>query len=1019
MENTKKKNMLILCFLMVSLVAVSFADNEININDYFSSQRPTEFKLVGYKDSNVTVKLYEVHGTFEQGFSSTNKIYVPLVNTNVSVKFYTSNGNRYPCPNYDNVATDDNGEIVVDTSVCISNFSRIVFTYRGDEYRKPCSLTVTGLQVTNTNNIAQVFGFMMDMLSNTKYNAICFMTVIVIGLLVAAMYYTGDNPFGILDITTPKTPKVFGGKMVGSKIKLSRDFLGRIGLLKKVALASAGVGAATSALSSQAEGVAGARRKTLIRKINEANLSPLQRAYLLKLTMSGKGGLAQAILNGSRPFPTEYSMEEEMRKLNVTDRFKPIYNKQGTRMENKLSEYLQRKEELEALDKAKYIHMVKKIPVIGKVVSSHKKGLRTLGTAMGLTISKVFSVPATIASTFYTKGFYSVSFEDAQPWSRIMKLHDPIATARQMYETKRDDIYRSLQMLGITHIGSLKQSGLISDKTLNKAREIISDPKKSEQDKTHELVRLLNDINFEISKKAKSKKQDVAAVNLTSSISSLINSRYQDVVMADANRKLDPNFTRINAMIWLDKIAKSSIVLTPKDIERIKRLCTQMSNVPKDQYAEELNKLKRKDSLAWSIVNAFGDYSIDYINSLIIMNTFSSNKNDIVPGVKTKTFQDISRDVRDTVARLHYGGFGDVKDLESYKKFLNVLDDDEKRLYVNTAKLTYDKLLLPDEETRKVLEDNGLTKKDTKKILLIRSHLVAGAYNDIFRDIAGAVSPMFYYDAIRQGKITTPVDMMNQMIRNANDWFRESEKEKGIDKMLKDDKKKINEYKRKHKEFTYDDARRMLNERAGFFNDVFLDVYSRFDNSVDQHFLSRIAPAQDIETEYIIMKHYIHHFGNNKDRQVVIDKKKMLLSELFKLELDKAKGNVNKAIDYLIDDYGEQLSKQLFKNKRNPYMFGRKKGVEGMAWIRRSNGEWLPYTDDLHNHIILGPKDKVVNAKLMINDESVVEPGWKEVKSTKLYHVVGKTILGKDLISDKELLRQLIENKKIRIKPVV
>ncbi|MDE1798684.1 MAG: hypothetical protein KGH63_04755, partial [Candidatus Micrarchaeota archaeon] len=152
-----------------------------------------------------------------------------------------------------------------------------------------------------------LFNFFQSLLSNPSTIRTCLPLFIVLGLLLAAMYYQGRNPLSLFDITTPRLPSVKKIKMKGAsqpyqlayKARLSNRIIGRSerAISAQIARLYKSAGATPGAIAAaRASAMALLPRKSDITKgpIPHANAKAMDDTYAKYQKLISQSGASKA-----------------------------------------------------------------------------------------------------------------------------------------------------------------------------------------------------------------------------------------------------------------------------------------------------------------------------------------------------------------------------------------------------------------------------------------------------------------------------------------------------------------------------------------------------------------------------------------------------------------------------------------------------------------------------------------------------------------------------------------------------
>ncbi len=238
----------------------------------------------------------------------------PLVNEALVIHVTTDGKNFTYCGTKQ---TNSEGIIKISdfNAMCGKNLSEYValkFIYKGSDTHKSLEhiyyLRSDPFTATSFNSLTNIF---IGVVSDINKHPFCIFVFLLAGIVFAAMYYQGDNPLQVFDITSPKLPKVKGdfGRLIG-KIKLKAS--GAALLASKAAAKST---ARVSSLSASIYATANSKAKkekskdksNLLKSVrNSRRFSALQKIYLYQLISRGELSKARKVLNGTLDLPTDH-----------------------------------------------------------------------------------------------------------------------------------------------------------------------------------------------------------------------------------------------------------------------------------------------------------------------------------------------------------------------------------------------------------------------------------------------------------------------------------------------------------------------------------------------------------------------------------------------------------------------------------------------------------------------------------------------------------------------------------------
>ncbi len=431
------------CFLMFVLMFGPVFGQTVSQINPSSMSMDTTFRLANYSPDNFTVILLEIMPT--GGFAN---LTTPVEGANVSVYVFY-NGGYHPC---ENLTTDSSGRVSVNISSCVPEGSVptiIRFEYHGDDYHRPSLFFYNLPTSSSASRLDQYYGVLLAFLQDPKNMGICFVSIIVFGLLITAMFYTGDDPFGILDITSPKTPRALPKKMYAGKVK-AKKFSTRLvgGVMAAVYARKAAKTLGGLLASLKRSDKLSTREKKVLERIERANLDPVTKLYLTKLLLAGDLKEVLAILSREKELPTYEYMLERIRRITLEE--EPEELDKATLYTEKYYENLKK-----AKTYSGHVRMVKKVAekvdylpaegraprsLIREVVNTTVSGVAvSAGVALAnvilagpLVVSKMFKGGISLGRLAYSwaKGERRTRFGPFTP----LTMHDPLEDVEKMEE---------------------------------------------------------------------------------------------------------------------------------------------------------------------------------------------------------------------------------------------------------------------------------------------------------------------------------------------------------------------------------------------------------------------------------------------------------------------------------------------------------------------------------------------------------------------------------------------------------
>ncbi len=187
------------------------------------------------------------------------------------------------------VLTDSDGIAKCTISTQLSGKCRIItVSYSGNTSTNPKKLPSEASMVVcdqNSQGVNAIGAAIADLASQPANIIACFPITLVLGLLLASMYYSGRNPLSLFDITTPKLPK-------GKKARMHKVTVGT-NILMKLRLNKRQVKEATAALKLANARVSmllskDASKNLFANKVMKSNLSDVAKSSLLRRIALGK-----------------------------------------------------------------------------------------------------------------------------------------------------------------------------------------------------------------------------------------------------------------------------------------------------------------------------------------------------------------------------------------------------------------------------------------------------------------------------------------------------------------------------------------------------------------------------------------------------------------------------------------------------------------------------------------------------------------------------------------------------------
>ncbi|MFA5382431.1 MAG: hypothetical protein WC356_04640 [Candidatus Micrarchaeia archaeon] len=243
----------------------------------------------------------------------------PLTNEIINVYVSEEVNNFTFCKNY---TTDSNGQFKItnfenDCGKQVSEYKEIKFIYLGNEkFQSLEHVFLVSKSPFSAISFTRLSDIFLGVITDINKNPLCIFVVILSGIVFAAMFFQGDNPLQIFDITQPKLPKAMKG-LGGSigKIKFGTKISAKtLGASKAVAASAAGVAALSASVYSAASKKINTKEGNalLSRARNSKKLNSLQKMYVYMLISKDMLAKAKRILNGDLILPSNYADVSEM-----------------------------------------------------------------------------------------------------------------------------------------------------------------------------------------------------------------------------------------------------------------------------------------------------------------------------------------------------------------------------------------------------------------------------------------------------------------------------------------------------------------------------------------------------------------------------------------------------------------------------------------------------------------------------------------------------------------------------------
>ncbi|MCC7552516.1 hypothetical protein KO317_02515 [Candidatus Micrarchaeota archaeon] len=319
----KNINIIILSVVMLLLISISYSN--IIPQKYKTEVHITDVSLKGHGSINANFTWRNVSLSSDQEYlkeySQYQWYFTPLLSAknplaNKEIKIYVSETmpDFYLCSNK---ITNSNGQLIitdfnVECGKNLSEYAAIKFVFLGsNEYGALEHIFYVSNTPFTADSFNSLYLILVKVISDVNRNPLCIFVIILSGIIFAAMFFQGDNPLQVFDITQPRLPKAMEGLggIVG-KIKLEAK-AGVILNSHNAAKATAKVAALSASVYSVSDRIAKKERdkdkSNLLSTVrNNKRLNSLQKIYLYQLISRGELARARKMINGSITLPSDY-----------------------------------------------------------------------------------------------------------------------------------------------------------------------------------------------------------------------------------------------------------------------------------------------------------------------------------------------------------------------------------------------------------------------------------------------------------------------------------------------------------------------------------------------------------------------------------------------------------------------------------------------------------------------------------------------------------------------------------------
>ena len=464
------------------------------------------FPMIRHEDgeTHLIVKLVRANEsmTYEDYLINPYSRYIPIPSMNITVSIINSSG-EYPVPGCAPGITNASGEVDCVVPVDRPDVASIRIRFDGygdyEPSEKLIRLPHTQLVLVNAKNLGDILN---DVFQNPNIVPACVGVLIILGLLFAAMFYSGDNPFAVFDITSPKLPGPLPKADMGSRIELP-SAAGLIKSRKKVrkalkALRAVGIGTVLKNAYKQAYKTArSGRERSLIERIKRSGLSPVAKIYMLKLLFAKRYKDVVMILEGKRKLPSSEVLadmvsDKKLDELIIESRGKS-YRQLLDLLNRKTNAYIVSKAEYEeALSKyremtrglPRWVRMVEKVPLIGTMVMHSSYVKMHIARKEAIESAKEFGRRAAHApSTLAVALERPMKMPPAYIEEAIKELSNPTEVVNDYYRRTADVAASFL----IRHVRDETAKKFVE----HRLRTILADPTTNEFEKAEEVLKLM------------------------------------------------------------------------------------------------------------------------------------------------------------------------------------------------------------------------------------------------------------------------------------------------------------------------------------------------------------------------------------------------------------------------------------------------------------------------------------------------------------------------------------------------
>ncbi len=241
-----------------------------------------------YQQDKNALTIMNNQGSHASGYSFAVFDFLPLAGETLHFKFDDFGDSGVYVPNCQDVAVGPDGMASCTiSSADLAGKCRVVYAiYGGNNNTNPKLLPGSAsLLVCDMNSLGvNAIGASITTLVSNNVLA-CFPLSLILGLLLASMYYSGRNPLSLFDITTPKMPK--GKKAKMHKVTVGTNLLMALRLNKRqIKETTAALRLANARLASLL--AKNAKMTNMVNRVMQSNLSDAAKSALLRRIAAGK-----------------------------------------------------------------------------------------------------------------------------------------------------------------------------------------------------------------------------------------------------------------------------------------------------------------------------------------------------------------------------------------------------------------------------------------------------------------------------------------------------------------------------------------------------------------------------------------------------------------------------------------------------------------------------------------------------------------------------------------------------------